>query len=139
MSSDVNGSVIGVYANDFWREEPIFFTIANISLRQNCLLPFNHTPTQPYHYCFPQLVDYGVAVLGNLDPLNQTVPAQLIVLNRSEPDWGKEDKINAQPVMFESKLLVSQLLTNFSYSCVRYVHHATFSFILFFGALATSI
>jgi hypothetical protein len=104
---DSSGHVTGFYHNDYWKRTVSLIT-SKFSTRQNCEQDTH--PEQPYSYCLPYEVDYGLAILGNNDPLGETFPTYLVTDMYDEPDWGAEDKIFAKPILFNHTLHVSGLI-----------------------------
>ena len=68
-------------------------------------------------YSLPTYVNYGIALLGNKNP---GIPVQFLASSNREPDYGREDKIYAQPVPINGTLVVSALSAGYSYTCVRF-------------------
>lgn len=77
-------------------------------------------PTQPYEYCLPQDYNYGIAVLGNVDPNKLTFRTFLTVSIWTEPDWGAEDKKYETPISFTATATITGLTKGKKYSILRF-------------------
>jgi hypothetical protein len=63
----------GLYHNDYY-QDVVSLTSATFATRSQCTMK---SPKQPFDYCLPYDVDYGVAVFGIVDPLGETYRATL--------------------------------------------------------------
>jgi hypothetical protein len=114
----------GIYYNDLWSQATRMLSIPSlITTRSNCQQ--DDEPEQPYEYCLPKTVDYGIAFLGNVDTNGETYRMTLTIPNWTEPDYGKEDKVNAKPVLFTISATVAGLQSGTSYTVYRFDSYKT--------------
>jgi len=113
---DSQGNMNGLYHNDYY-QDVVSLTSATFATRSKCTMK---SPKQPFDYCLPVDVDYGVAVFGIVDPLGETYRATLATDMWDEPDWGAEDKLHQKPILFASQLTVSGLTKGNPYTCLRF-------------------
>ncbi len=112
MGTQING----LYHNDYYLDT-VVLTSATFATRSECTMK---NPTQPFQYCLPKNVDYGIALKGIVDPQGETYPTRLRTDMWDEPDWGAEDKLHQKPILFNSNLTVSGLTVGNPYTCLRF-------------------
>lgn len=121
--SSASGATTGIYFNDLYSTETRFLAVpAGIQTRSACTMS---NAQQPYNYCIPKTVSYGIAFLGNVDTSSQTYRVTLTMPSWTEPDYGKEDKIYASPVNFTVSATVSGLRVGGSYTVYRFDSYST--------------
>lgn len=119
-----SGETTGIYYNDLWSPESRMLRVPDdISTRNQCSQ--SAPPEQPYTFCLTKKVDYGIAFLGNVDTFSETYRMTLIMPSWTEPDYGKEDRVNAQPVLFTVSATVSGLRVGASYTVYRFDSYTT--------------
>ena len=69
-----------------------------------------------YEYCIPKAVDYGCAITGNMDSMNETLPVSLTLDRWDEPNVT----LGEQPAMLHAVATISQLSTGTQYALLRY-------------------
>jgi len=113
------GKVSAVYHVDFYiRDYTITTTAELFATRKECTQ--TKTPVQPYDYCLPEDVDYGILVSGNIDKNKETFRTLLEMDRWNEPDWGAEDKLHEKPVAMSVKAHISGLTAGKKYSVLRF-------------------
>lgn len=119
-----SATISGLYFNDLWLNTTRYLSVpAGIASRKNCRQ--SSEPEQPYTYCLPVNVDYGIALLGIEDVNSETFRMTLEMPSWTEPDYGKEDGINAQPVPFTINATVFGLVPGVEYTTLRFDSYAT--------------
>jgi len=93
-------------------------TSATFATRKQCMQ--STTPKQPFDYCLPRDVLYGIALMRDKDPKNECYRTQLNTDMWWEPDWGAEDKVHDKPILFNATLTVSGLTEGNAYTCLRF-------------------
>lgn len=114
-----NSTLSAIYHNDLYLNTSRILQIpSGIKTRSECsqTAPIQ----QPYTYCQPKTVAYGIAITGNADVNSETYPIQLDVGSWDEPDWGAEDNLDEKPILFTGILSISGLTPSRSYSVLRY-------------------
>ena len=114
---DSNNEISGLYHNDLYKDE-VSLTTADFSTRNKCYQDI--APVQPYDYCLPVNVDYGIVIKGFNDPLGETFRAEFEISMNYEPDYGAEDKLHQKPIPFDGVLHISGLTAGESYACLRF-------------------
>jgi hypothetical protein len=82
-------------------------------------------PVQPYDYALPAATNFGVAVLGLADPLNETYRLKLTAWSWTEPDWGSEDGCGMSPQPLDLSAQVYGLTPGNSYAVLRFDGNVT--------------
>lgn len=119
-----SGDTTGIYFNDLWSNQSRLLQVPDdITSRSGCTS--DDDPEQPYTYCLPKNYDYGIAFLGNVDKNSETFRMTLIMPSWTEPDYGKEDHVNAKPVPFTISATISGLEAGVSYTVLRFDSYAT--------------
>jgi hypothetical protein len=120
------GSAVSeIYYNDLYLNTTRTLLIPDdIKTRKEC---YQDTPIQqPYTYCQPDTVAYGLAMTGIVDQKKETLPVSLdvghwsevslhmlqrdnllILCDELQPDWGAEDNLDEKPIPFTGSLTVS--------------------------------
>ena len=147
LKQNSSGDVSEVFFNDLWENETRTKHTPLSSSRKHWRLPANSTTAaQPYEYSLPSDPCFGVAVLGRLpleatyyplrypdrlqgypvirDPVtNGTQDDKRLVLlvasQWSEPDYGSEDGVNAQPTPISFQVAIFNLTIGRMYLLVR--------------------
>jgi hypothetical protein len=118
------GATNGIYINDLYMSTPRFISAsAGVTSRKGCSQ--SSAPSQPYNYCIPSSVDYGIAFTGIQDTKKETYRMTLQMPSWTEPDWGKEDKVNAKPVSFTISASVQGLTVGSDYTILRFDSYST--------------
>lgn len=114
----------GIYYNDLWSPETRMIAVpSGITSRNGCQQ--DDEPDQPFEYCIPKTYCYGIAFLGDQDTNSETYRMMLQMPNWTEPDYGKEDKVNAKPVMFTVSASFMDLSPGASYTVYRFDSYST--------------
>ena len=118
--TDSNDTVIGLFYNDLYvTNGPRLLNIPeDIHSRKECLQ--TAVAQQPYGYCLPRAVTYGIALTGIQDLKKETFRTTLILASNSEPDWGKEDNRHQQPVSMKISAKIEGLTVGKKYSLLRF-------------------
>lgn len=107
----------GLYYNDWYQATPRYLPLpASIKSRAQC----RGVGDQPYEYCLPSLVDYGMAVTGVRDPRGELRPISLSVGRWDEPDWGVEDRLNEPLVTLRPVVTARGLTPGVTYALLRF-------------------
>lgn len=73
-----NSALSAIYHNDLYlNTSRILYVPSDIKTRSECSQ--NAPIEQPYTYCQPKTVAYGIAITGNVDINSETYPIQLDV------------------------------------------------------------
>ena len=119
-----SGATLGIYINDLYSSAPRFISASTgVQTRKTCTQ--SSSPSQPYTYCLPSAVDYGIAFTGIQDTAKETFRMTLQMPSWTEPDWGKEDKVNAKPVNFTISASVKGLTSGKAYTILRFESYST--------------
>lgn len=89
-----------------------------VGSRKECSI--STTPRQPYDYCLPTDVDYGLTITGVIDDAKETYRTILELDRPDEPDWGAEDGLHEKPVLMNVKAHISGLTAGKKYAILRY-------------------
>ena len=87
------------------------------AMEGNCKHAGDHPGVNEMYPCIYNEVDYGYAILGNIDPLNKTVPAILEVDSWNEPDVNEP---LVRPKELHGALTISGLVAGQKYTIYRY-------------------
>jgi len=71
-------------------------------------------------YCLPDAIDYGIRVMGNVDPHGELLPVRLAMSANSEPDYSVEDKRHMAPAMLHGNITMSGLSPGAMYALLQY-------------------
>jgi len=114
-----SGAVTGLLFNDLYLNSTRTLSASSdVATRNNCRV--TTTPQQPYGYCLPKNVNYGIALQGIVDKNAETFRTTLTMPSWTEPDYGKEDDLNQQPVSFTVSATIYGLTVGTSYTVVRF-------------------
>jgi hypothetical protein len=93
---DESGNLLGIYYNDLYDTSESKY----LSVDENSNQEPSDDDEADTKYAIPEGSIFAIALKGNVDPDSETVRMKLTIPTVDEPDWGVEDKINADPVPF---------------------------------------
>ena len=118
-TSNETGEVTALYHNNFYLPTVSIMTKPDLnSSREKCRQ--KNTPAQPYQYCLPSAINYGIALTGIVDENNETFRASLTISQWNEPDWGSEDGKNETPVNISVNATMVGLQVGVAYAILRF-------------------
>jgi hypothetical protein len=104
--------------NDLYSRDSVVVKGGNtFQTRSQCTMK---SPAQPYSYCLPVEVNYGIALTGNVDPEAMLYRTILRAESWSEPDWGAEDGLDEKPEQQRFAATVYGLTVGEEYVLLRF-------------------
>ena len=117
-------ATLAIYYNDLYENTHRSLSVtSDVQSRKGCRQ--SAAPVQPYTYCLPQSINYGVALFGIQDSSKETHRMVLTMPSWTEPDYGDEDGIHAKPIMFTVSATVYGLTPFASYAVLRFDSYQT--------------